>query len=175
MVVRIASLVLSLLYVAGRPLYCNAVAGRVYQLEQPFYQSVPVPPQVLTILRSDKLNRGRFEACRGNLTQIPASWFVAARIDLKQGDEDSGLTVRAENGCLWGANIGPFWVFHQTSKGYTLILQVNTLGLEFLESSSNGYRDIQTMAATANTLTSTVYRYKGGVYRREGGTTSPIP
>jgi hypothetical protein len=164
-----------LLYIAGQPLYCNASADRVYQLEQPFQQPVPVPLQVLAILRSDKWNRESFDACpsRGDLTQIPASWFVAARIDLTQGG-NSGMIVKAENGCLWGANVGPFWVFRHTSKGYALVLQVNTLALEFLDSRINGYRDIQTTAATAVALTSTVYRFKGGAYRPEGSSTSPI-
>jgi hypothetical protein len=139
-----------------------------FALEEPFERSVPLPPSVLKILRADKSNREGFEGCpgRGAEKEIPASWFVASEATLKRG-ESPGLVVRAENGCLWGANIGPFWVFRRVNGRYELVLSQSALGLELLNTRTNGYRDIETCAAVAagRYLVCLKYKFANGKYR----------
>ena len=57
---------------------------------------------------------------------IAASWFEAAQIHL-DGPEAIDLLVKAKDGCLFGANIGPFWIFRKTQHGYELLLRRNAL------------------------------------------------
>ena len=101
----------------------------IFQLEEKFKHPFPLPASVLGTLQADTSNQQMFESCpsRGSLHAMPSSWFIASEVKLKHG-ESSGLVVRAENGCLWGANIGPFWVFRHTDHGFELVLDASALG-----------------------------------------------
>lgn len=118
----------------------------MFQLEAPFERSVALPADVLNVLRADELNQQGFQTCpnRGRLREIPAKWFVASQVTLR----DEYTLVKADNACLWGADIGPFWVFRQTSNGYELVVTDRALGLELLPTRTNGYRDIEVSSPT---------------------------
>lgn len=137
----------------------------VFQLELPFEHPTPLPADVLQRLRADERNRQSFETCanRGKLKEIPAKWFVASEVSLKD-DEPSGLVVKAENACLWGANIGPFWVFRRATEGYELVLNESALGLELLSTRTNGYRDIRLLASTAVVVLTRDYKFTNDKY-----------
>jgi hypothetical protein len=138
----------------------------LFQLGAKFRHPSPLPVSVLETLRADASNQQLFESCptRGSRHAIPSSWFVAAEVELKHG-ESSDLVVRAENGCFWGANIGPFWVFRYTNIGYELVLNASALGLELLDTRTNGYRDIRLSSASGGNVRSTVFKFTGGKYR----------
>jgi hypothetical protein len=138
----------------------------LFQLEERFTDPSPLPASVLETLQADTSNQQLFENCptRGSQHTIPSSWFLAAEVDLKRGDL-SGLVVRADNCCLWGANIGPFWVFRRTNIGYELVLDASALGLELLDTRTNGYRDIRLSSAFGGEVHSTVFKFIEGRYR----------
>jgi hypothetical protein len=138
----------------------------LFQLEERFTHPSTLPSSVLATLQADTSNQQLFESCptRGIQHEIPSSWFLAAEVDLKHGDP-SGLVVRADNGCLWGANIGPFWVFRRADIGYELFLDASALGLELLETRTNGYRDIRLNSASGGEVHSTVFKFIEGRYR----------
>jgi hypothetical protein len=138
----------------------------LFQLEEKFAHPAPLPASVLETLQTDTSNQQLFESCptRGSQHAIPSSWFVAAEVDLKHG-ESRGLVVRAENGCLWGANIGPFWVFRHTDLGYEVVLDASALGLELLDTRTNGFRDLRLSSASGGEVHSTVFKFSGGKYR----------
>lgn len=75
------------------------------------------------------------------------------------------LVVQPVNPKLFGANIGPFWVFRNTPHGYELLLVVDALELEILRTKSNGLRDIRTTRVTAREVLQTNYEYDGKKYR----------
>jgi hypothetical protein len=55
-----------------------------------------------------------------------AGWFIASEIDFNH-DNMPDLVVKPEEACLFGANIGPFWVFRKTVRGYEKVWSVDTL------------------------------------------------
>jgi hypothetical protein len=147
----------------------QAGAVAVFGLEEKVEHPVPLPSSVLRTLRADKSNQVLFEACpsRAALQQIPPDWFVAANVDLRKGDH-SGLVVKSESGCLWGANIGPFWVFRRTTNGYDLVLSESGDSLAILDGFANGYRKIRLTRATGTQVLAVVYEFRGQKYLPQG-------
>lgn len=139
-----------------------------------------LPAAALQVLR-DTLDRGTLNCLKHNgITpdEVPAAWFVASEIHL-DGPEEVDLIVQPNlpriathdlphyeaAGCLLGANVGPFWVLRNTSGRYNLLLETYALGLEVLDSRSNFYRDIQTVASTAVTRTTILYKMAVAQYQ----------
>jgi hypothetical protein len=124
---------------------------------------VAIPADVLRTLQADEEN----QTC---LTQdeaakdMPASWFSASPIELNS-DGLQDLIVTVVNPCLYGANINPFWIFRKTRGGHRLVLRLNTLGLDVLDTRRNGYRDIRTSTATSNEIFTTVFSFQRDKYR----------
>lgn len=75
------------------------------------------------------------------------------------------LVVKAEEACLWGANVGPYWVFRNQPQGYELALQAHALCLEVLPARARGYRHLRTAAATAVSQITVAYTWDGRRYR----------
>ena len=92
--------------------------------EEELVRPVSVPASDLQVLKKDE----RTLTClkeKESQEQILGSWFAASEIHLN-GDDLADLVVTAANPCLLGANIGPFWVFRNTPRGYELVLNVYT-------------------------------------------------
>lgn len=75
---------------------------------------------------------------------------------------------------MWGANIGPFWVFRNTDVGYQFVLSVSTPSLELVNEGTSGYRDIRCTAATAVELITTTYKFRDGRYEQAQTIRQPI-
>ena len=121
--------------------------------------------------------------------QVPASWFAASEIHLA-GPEEVDLIVQpnlpkiASHGpspdtaqafsCLLGANVGRFWVIRKNPSGrYSVLLATVALSLEVLGSRANFYRNIQTVALTAVTSTTIVYKMYVAQYQVAEKKTEP--
>lgn len=148
----------------------------VFQLELPFQHPTRLPDEVLDALRANERNREAFKTCpeRKKMKDIPPNWFVAANVNLST-DERPGVVVKARNQCLFGANIGPFWVFRQTSSGYILAIAEDALWMEVLSSTTNGHRDLRFTAATANVEITREYRFTNGRYTLSANRTKTTP
>jgi hypothetical protein len=105
---------------------------------------VEVPDAVLNLLKQDD----HVARC-GPDAVVAKKWFTASEINL-DADNSRDLVVLPVEGCLFGANIGPFWVFRQTTEGYELALVVDALGIEFLNTRSSGFRDIPAYSQNSN-------------------------
>lgn len=141
---------------------------------------------------SDALHRGTVACLKGHgITpeQVPGSWFAASEIHLA-GPEEVDLVVQPNlpkmaaheippdsaeaAGCLLGANVGPFWVIRKNPSGrYSLLLATSVLSLEVLDSKANFYRDIQTVACTAVTCTTVLYKMSVAQYQIAEKKTEP--
>lgn len=148
---------------------------------------VQVPDAALQVLR-DTLVRGTLNCIknRDGLTaeQVPASWFVGSEIHLS-GPGETDLVVQPAdmtrespppyNTCLFGAHVVPFWVIRENPSGrYSLLLETYAVGLDVLDSRTNGYRDIQTEDTTAVTYTTILYQMAVAQYQlAEKKTTKP--
>lgn len=131
--------------------------------ETPVRKTAEIPGEVLSILRQDKRNQTCLEKGESP-TGITSDWFVGSRVQLNaQGPAD--LLVTAANNCLLGANTAPFWVFRMTPQGYQLVLEVNALGLDLLNTKTNSYRDIRTGVATASSVNEITFKFDKSHYR----------
>lgn len=144
----------------------------VFGLENEVNRPVNVPEGALQILRTDT---EVLRCLKQNQTpnHVSASWFVASEIHLN-GPEGIDLVVQPKNTCLFGANIGPFWVFRNTPQGYRMVLTTRALGLEVLRSRTKGYRNIRGVRATATNTVSVLFRFDGHKYRPRNSKVEPI-
>jgi hypothetical protein len=138
-----------------------------FSVEEKPKRPVMVPKDVMQILRRDERNR---RIAQGNL---PKSWFVASELHLND-DDLPDLIVMAANPRLAGANIGPFWVFRNTSQGHQLILSESALVLDVLNTRTNRYRDIRLIALTATEKSTVTYKFNGSAYQPHRSSQVPI-
>jgi hypothetical protein len=140
--------------------------------DPPITKPIAIPGEVLQILRTDKivqnhLNEGQTPA------DIPASWFEGSQIHL-DGSDELDLVVVPKNGLLFGANVGPIWVFHKTAKGYDEVLSISVHDLRVLKTKWKGFREIQVYSMTAVTVTTEIFRFDGQRYVSFNKVTKPI-
>jgi hypothetical protein len=143
-----------------------SVHGQLFQVEEDIRNEVTLPREVLSLLRQNDYVR---ESCIRTdeykpKTEFSGKWFQAAKVDLN-GDKQPDYVVKANEGCLFGANIGPFWVFTKGARGYKLVLQLHVLGMSIeRRRAANGYRDIGSFAATATRGLAGRYVFDGRKY-----------
>jgi hypothetical protein len=134
---------------------------------------VGVPESVVEILRHDKYVSGCLNESQ-QPSEIPASWFVGSQVRLN-GSRETDLIVMprqlplranapTDNACLYGAHVAPFWVFRETANKSILVLGLSAVGLEVLNTRSNGYRDIRLWSSTAVTQTTFIFHFDGHRY-----------
>jgi hypothetical protein len=116
----------------------------VFDFQTPFEHPVRLPDAVLNKLRSDAGNRQAFKSCqkRRKSKEIPANWFIATQISLKD-DAPPALLVRGDNSCLSNGSSGPFWIFRQVGSDYQLVLNDTATNMMLLPMPDEGYRDIE--------------------------------
>ncbi|SRR5258708_80096 len=135
-----------------------------FSAEEPLQHPIDVPTDVLQLLRRDVRN----QTCLGegqSPKDVPASWFVASDISLKDG-HFGDLIVMPANPCLKGANVVPFWIFRRKSGQHLLSLSATAFALEILKTRTNSYRDIRVTSLSATTEYTTVYKFDGNRYKR---------
>src|ERR1700759_1769567 len=125
-----------------------------FGVEERITRPAKIPDPVFRMLKDDEQVR---ECARAKQTEVPRSWFEASAIDLN-GDGRPDFVVKAENTCLIGANVAPFWVFRGTRTGYELALKAHSLGLDVLPERTHGYRDIKVEAASAREIFGSHYK-----------------
>jgi len=122
-----------------------------FGVEDSFQKPVPLPSGALQALRTSKSPDDLLQECAEQEglqpSVIPASWFVASNIQLT-GKPASGLVVRGEGPCLWGAHITQFWVLAKSATGYEIVFRGRADGLSVLPNRTNGYRDLQLVIVT---------------------------
>lgn len=145
-----------------------------FGLEESVSHPVPIPDVVLAALKTD--SEVRASRCVDEVQPSPAisaSWFEGSQIHL-DGPGEIDLLVKAKNGCLLGANIGPFWIFRKTQLGYELVLNVSALGLELLPSRTKGHKDVSAGAAAGGEAVTVIYKFNGRRYKESGNKVEEI-
>lgn len=140
-----------------KPFSPQATFGLEAKMDSP----VKLSNDVLEILKADERSQDCLQ--RDGLHDVPATWFEASEIDLNT-DGLQDIIVKPEYACLWGANIGPFWVFLNTSGGHRLVLETNSLGIDVLKTKSHGVFDIHAVKASAVELFHDVFKFNGERY-----------
>lgn len=140
--------------------------------DSPIQLRVELPSSVLEILQTDTRNQTCLLAGQSQ-KDIPASWFTASRIRLRNdGGED--LIVMPANSCLYGANITPFWIFSRRGGRYELVLNANGLVLDVLTGRTRKYRDIRLTSLSSNVQYVSIYKFNGTAYTNNRSFTRPI-
>lgn len=141
----------------------NASAQQtVFDLEGNVRREVAVPDDVIAVLKSDE----RVDACFREKGEgaSEATWFAASEIDLN-GDRKMDLIIKAKDGCLFGANQGPFWIFQKMPDGYRQLFSASGLQLAVLPKKVNSFSQIKISKVVSQKPTSKIYSFKSGKYQ----------
>jgi hypothetical protein len=95
--------------------------------------------------------------------KLLTTWLSASALHL-DGRGERDIVVVAK-GPLSGANITTFWVLRPSSSSFELLLTVPAHDLIVKMSRSKGYRDLETLAATAVRVSSVSFRFDGSKYK----------
>jgi hypothetical protein len=135
-----------------------------FNIEEGVRKPVRVPADVLRGLGQDEKVLPLVADMGDAPVPVPPKWFAASAIDLN-GDKRLDLVVVPRNPRLFGANIGPMWVFRNYGRGYALALRTDALQLEVLNTRTRGFRNIRASAATARQVFHRTYRFDGESYK----------
>jgi hypothetical protein len=125
-------------------------------------EQVPIPEDVLAILRQDEMVRTLLEDEKLSAEKLPRTWFSASAIHLSNpGQVD--LVVVGE-GPILGANVTTFWVFCSTPHGHELVLTAPEHDLVVKRGRWKGYREIELTSATAVGFSRMLLRWDGRKY-----------
>lgn len=135
-----------------------------FGLEELVRHPVRLPEAVLKILGDDgEVRSSRCVSEDDQAQAISASWVEASQIHL-DGPNEADLLVKAKDRCLFGANIGPFWIFKSSPQGYRLVLAVSALGVDVLRHKTNGMRDVSAGAVAGGKAVSVRFKFDGQKY-----------
>lgn len=145
--------------------FCTAPILRAQEqttfgVEEEISNPAKIPIAIMTQLKRDN----RVKQCVAEKGAVKNNWFSAAQVDLN-GDQVTDYVVKAENSCLFGANLAPFWIFHNLTTRYSLVLRADTLGLEILPETTEDYHNIKLSRATATEVSESILKFDGAKYR----------
>jgi hypothetical protein len=134
----------------------------IFNLEENVAKKASIPDAVIAVLKSDQRVDSCFQEKGKGANE--AEWFEASEIDLNS-DKRLDLIVKAKDGCLFGANQGPFWIFQNEKDGYRQIFSDNALGLSILSKKVNSFNQIEISKVVAMKPWSKIFSFKNGKYR----------
>jgi len=132
---------------------------------------VPIPADVIDILRNDDGVRTVLESENISSANIPNGWFSASSIQLGSNTDD--LVVIGERP-LAGSNVVPFWIFYRTPRGYKLVLAAYAQDLIVRKKRFKGYREIKLISMTASVVSTVQLRFDGSKYVTYKSKSEPI-
>ncbi len=147
-----------------------------FGVEEPFQRPVVLPSAALEALETSKVSAHMLRDCAENdgikVTEIPASWFAGSQIELS-GGRSSGLVVRAQHGCFWGAHITQFWLLSKAGTHYHVVFTGKADAFRILSKRTNGYREVQLVFATkaGAEITYVTFEYANGEYTQSDSRT----
>lgn len=167
LILRIIPLLLPALCVAqSEP---HDVPIHLFGTEGQFEHPVALPSGALAALKTSKLSAAALRDCAADegikVSAIPTSWFVGSWIELS-GGRSSGLVVRAEHGCFFGAHIAQFWLLSKSGANYQIVFTGKADGFRILSKRTEGYHDVQLIFAgqAGAEITYVTFVYANGEY-----------
>jgi hypothetical protein len=123
---------------------------------------VPLPEDVLVILKQDEMVRNALEDENVPADKLPSTWFSASVVHLSSPEKEDLIVVGEPP--LSGANIVTFWIFCASPHGYELVLTAAAHDLIVRKKRWNGHLEIEMLAATAVEVSSVLFRWDGKRY-----------
>jgi hypothetical protein len=97
-----------------------------------------------------------------SLAQLPGDWFVAGAVNLAKPNEK--LIVVMGTGELRWTNTSPFWVMRWSRQSCDLLLTTAAHHLEFLDTKTLGFPDVQIGFASTGNTSKHQYKFDGRAY-----------
>ncbi|HUA15272.1 MAG TPA: hypothetical protein VMG31_08230 [Verrucomicrobiae bacterium] len=141
-----------------------------FGVEEPFEHVVVLPSGALKALETSSLSADMLRDCAENegmkVSEIPTSWFEGSWIALS-GSRSSGLVVRAEYGCFFGAHIAQFWLLSKAGQNYRVVFTGRADAFRVLPTRTNGYCDVQLIFAmqAGAEIRYVTFKYTDGEYK----------
>lgn len=132
-----------------------------FSMEEEIEHPVPLPEDVLQILKRDDYVRVKSLKEGEGDERITSSLFVASEIDLNDDGLQDLVVTGSEESFLSGANNTAFWIFQTTPNGHRLVLDIGTQGFRILESKTNGFRNIEAGSQIPARIMSERYVFDG--------------
>jgi hypothetical protein len=142
-----------------------------FSVEEDPTRVAALPEEVLDLLMADEFVV-REQSC-AKKTELPYSLFVATEIHLAGAQQPDFVIVG--RGCLMGANIGPIWIVEETPQGFRVILKLASHDLAILPAKTRGYHDLRSVSTTANTISTTIWKFNGQKYVPTKMDLEPLP
>jgi hypothetical protein len=140
-----------------------AVEQTSFSMEFPFEQPVPLSEAAKKALTTDRGIADVMKDDQLSIESIPKDWFTASEVHLGPNSETDLVVMGI------GISMGPysagFWILRQTPQGYEIVLAVHAHSLALLDSSTNGFRDIESGLSTLNESNSDIYKFDGHRYQ----------
>ena len=133
---------------------------------------VPVPSDVLAILRKDEGVKSVLESENILPKNLPSSWFSVSIVHLSAAKRNDLVVVGQPP--VSGANVTSFWVFRATAHGHELVLYAPAHDLIIKNTRWKGYRDIEFAGMTAAEITTVLCHFDGRRYRAYRTKAEPI-
>jgi hypothetical protein len=141
--------------------------------EEDWEHTVPLPRDVLNILRKDEFVRKRSLKKGESVQHITASLFVAEEIDLNDdGKPDLAVKGSDESGLSF-ADRGYFWIFQTVPHGHRLVLSVDGNGFSAMKTKTHGFHSIESGTTIPAFSETELYTYNGREYRLTRRRTRP--
>ena len=123
---------------------------------------IVLPDQALQVIEKDPNVAAVMKNEEPPLGKLPRSWLMASGVHLGGPKEKDIVVVAA--GHLMGANVTTFWILRPTDRGFAILLTAPAHDLFIKRNRSNGYRDIEVVAATAVRVSTVTFRFDGDRY-----------
>lgn len=144
----------------------NLQGQNSFSSEEKVSSPVKIPQTILKQLA--EYDDGQLEKCQQDkLTRKPniAAHFAASKINLND-DKQPDLIVQAQTLCFMGAHNTTFWIFTKSNRKYDLAFDIAVDYLKILDTSSKGFRNIETASHTAVELYTINWKFDGEKYRQ---------
>ena len=167
-----SALAVALILVQSSPQLISGEQREFSAMSENVKRPVTLPPSVVTILKGDRNVMHLMESLGLPSDQLPLSWFLASEVHLNGRNEKDLVVVGT--GAILGANITSFWVFRPEHGGFELLLDsAPALQLNIKNTRSQGYRDVELLAATAVSVSTVVCKFDGRIYKTYSRSTKP--
>lgn len=142
----------------------EAVEQTSFSMEFPFEHPVPLSEAAKRALATDRSVADVMKDDQLSIESIPKDWFSASEVHL--GPKSETDLVIMGTGISLGPYSAGFWILRRTPQGYEVVLAVHTHSLALLDSSSSGFRDIETVLPTGGQSYVDKYRFDGHRYQK---------
>lgn len=133
-----------------------------FSVDGPLQNPEPLSPEVLKVLlATDAAKQGLGFASKSQRAD-PAQLFRAAEVHLSQPDQADLVVIGVCPMC--GDDNAWFWIVSSATKNPRVILVAGGNILQVLNSSSKGYRDIQSVWSSPSETDTTLYHFNGVQY-----------